>query len=122
MKSIKLTKKHKFKLLEMCKVSFPELGSVQLGVKERHGWSIDYLVFGIEKSDEETFVIHWFEFCMTHLVENISKKLTNEQCLGMPIYYDESEKIDWNRQSLASVLVQIHPIDYLYEEFKKLKL
>lgn len=103
MKSIELTEKHKYKLLEMCNTLFPELGSVQLGVREKHGWSNDFLVFGIEKSDIQTFVIHWFEFCINILCP----QLTNRTAMFNDIEDD-------------NIKLSIHPIDYLYKEFKKL--
>jgi hypothetical protein len=40
--------------------------------------------------------IHWFEFCMTHLAEKLSQ-------------YPNQIEVD-------------HPVDYLFEEFKKLNL
>lgn len=109
MKNIELTEDHKSKLLEMCKVLFPEIKSIVL--QENLGTLI------IDQLQQ----IHWFEFCMTHLCDKISMNLTNQMCTGMPQYYDESEKLDWNSQSLVSMLKECHPIDYLYEEFKKLK-
>jgi len=96
MKSIELTEEHKSKLLEMCTKLFPE-----------HKWSFrnDYEHVGMLDRDiyNNNFTrIHCFEFCMTHLQEKILKWGAEE--LG-------SEAIDGN----------IHLVDYLYEEFKKLK-
>ncbi len=101
MKPIELTEEHKSKLIEMCKVLFPEMGNVQLGVKEKHGWSNDYLVFGIEKSDEDTFVIHWFEFCMTHL--RVKLNLHHDD-----LYLTTNPGRDTFN----------HPVDHLYKAFK----
>ena len=150
MKNIELTEDHKSKLLKMCKELFPEFNEWRYGKvtsegnledfynktkdlswqdREKYEQSCDFLWiekdFKYEHDDDiersETWVIHWFEFVMTHLCDKISTKLTNEMCTGMPQYYDESEKLDWNSQSLISMLKECHPIDYLYEEFKKLK-
>lgn len=124
MKPIELTEEHKDKLLEMCKVLFPELQ------KEAYDNTVEYYgnkeeadvnyggfyitgdnhiqcSYPIDSSDDsfhEHLIesIHWFEFCMTHLQKKILKWGAEE--LG-------SEAIDGN----------IHLVDYLYEEFKKLK-
>lgn len=95
MKAIKLTEKHKSKLLEMCKVLFPE-------------WKAHFLITGetyisddtseFSESDE-TFKIHWFEFCHEYLV----KKILGDYNL---VFCGPNRK---------------HPVDYLYEEFKKLE-
>ena len=94
MKNIELTEDHKSKLLEMCKELFPEYPDLQFGVKEKHNWSKEYLVFGL-MSDES--IIHWFEFCVNHL----------------------TIKLNVSREDLMNF--GYNPIDYLYEEFKKLK-
>ena len=99
MKSIQLTEEHKSKLLEMCKILFPEYVIYPAdndGFIEGEQWVGDQNM-GEDRPVNE-FNIHWFEFCMTHL----------------------SEKIDCD---LAHNIIYMkkHPIDYLYEEFKKLK-
>ena len=103
MKSIQLTEEHKTKLLEMCKVLFPEYPDLQFGVKEKHNWSKEYLVFGLTGNEP---IIHWFEFCTITLWNELYLKLGN---LELKSYYE----------LLLNDL--IHPVDYLYEEFKKLK-
>ena len=56
--------------------------------------------------------IHWFEFCMTHLADKMLQ-------LGELPNYDN--KLDYEFNSiLQSSWWESHPIDYLYEEFKKL--
>lgn len=95
MKSIELTKKHKAKLLEMCNKLFK---------KEIHGLTIQEDNGFLNYSDTSKTVdyddrIHWFEFCMTHLAEKIDCDLAHN-----------------------IIYMKKHPIDYLYEEFKKLKL
>lgn len=131
MNSILITDKQDYKLTEMCKKLFSEIVIFTgFGINGVHvpehvlntpkdlewstEWNLKYLV------DSNGKDIHWFEFCMTHLCDKIANNLTNEMCTGMPQYYDESEKLDWNSQSLISMLKEYHPIDYLYEEFKKL--
>ena len=100
MKNIELTENQKVKLLEMCRILFPEYPDLQFGVKEKHNWSKEYLVFGLTGNEP---IIHWFEFCMTHLCDKV-------------FIHDESLN-----EFLLTFNVDKHPIDYLYEEFKKLK-
>jgi len=109
MKSIELTEYHKSKLLEMCTKLFPKnkLDSLQFG-------TLKFLINYYEKKDpnnskitfggwDKIIEIHWFEFCMTHLCDKI-------------FIHDESLN-----EFLLTFNVDKHPIDYLYEEFKKLK-
>ena len=135
MTSIKLTETHKAKLLEMCKILFPEFNEWRYGKvtaqgnledfynktknlswedKKKYEQSCDFLWiekdFKYEHDDNiersETWVIHWFEFCTITLWNELYLKLGN---LELKSYYE----------LLLNNLV--HPVDYLYEEFKKLK-
>jgi hypothetical protein len=100
MKNIKLTEKHKTKLLEMCKVLFPEY-SIRL-TKPLYSTPDTYFVqIGKKQSNMYNNEIHWFEFCMTYLYQRI------KQISGGNINYH-------------SCIRNEHPIDYLYKEFKKL--
>lgn len=104
MKSIKLTKEHKSKLLEMCKKLFP---------KYKHIWfneCYESIVFeeGITKQNK-SIDIHWFEFCMTHLQDKLK---SFDKCF--------ENNVDCDIE-LMSCWYESHPVDYLYEEFKKLK-
>jgi hypothetical protein len=94
MKSIKLTKEHKNRLLEMCKTLFPEWKAHSLITDEQY-ISDDS---GDFSESDETFKIHWFEFCMTHLID----------------------KLELEYASIV-FLTENHPVDCLYEEFKKIK-
>lgn len=96
MKPFKLTDKHKSKLLEMCEKLF---------LDKNHTWfkiNLDGEILwvnkkaGIEK-------IHWYEFCLCHLADKIYPG-------------DYSNKAKFVVNIWAS-----NPIDYLYEEFKKIK-
>lgn len=111
MKRIQYTSEQEKKLIEMSLFLFPEYKEIHIN----GAW----IYFNKELRPFDSIPI--FEFCMTHLCDKISMNLTNQMCTGMPQYYDESEKLDWNSQSLVSMLKECHPIDYLYEEFKKLK-
>ena len=97
MKSIKLTEKHKSKLLKMCKKLFSEY--VEIDFDES-----GLLTLWKEKCPSTQWTeIHWFEFCMTHLAEKV---------------FIQDESLN---DYLLTFNVSKHPIDYLYEEFKKLK-
>ena len=97
MKNIELTENHKSKLLEICKILFPEYVEIDFNKS-------GLLTLWKEKCPSiQWSEIHWFEFCMTHLCDKI-------------FIHDESLN-----EFLLTFNVDKHPIDYLYEEFKKLK-
>jgi hypothetical protein len=118
MKSIELTEEHKTKLLEMCNVLFPEQKPFCIGLNQElnkgWGYSRDF-IFG--KSDiflDDGLMIHWFEFCMTHLQNEILRKASK---------LNKSDDLNYDFFSkLTDSWYESHPIDYLYEEFLKLKL
>lgn len=156
MKSIELTKEHKSKLLEMCKELFPEFNEWRFGKvtaegnledfynktknlpwqdREKYEQSCDFLWiekdFKYEHDDNiersETWVIHWFEFCMTHLVEKLND--LSDVYEEIPPYVANvygGANGKWNLYvkfhfHYPKNRYKKHPIDYLYEEFKKLK-
>ena len=98
MKNIELTEDHKSKLLEMCKELFPEYCW-----KNSFEFGDNILVYCTSEGCES---IHWFEFCTITLWNELYLKLGN---LELKSYYE----------LLLNDL--INPVDYLYEEFKKLK-
>ena len=69
MKNIELTEDHKSKLLEMCKVLFPEWTFItfQESAIMGAGWDYDFNNICFSKKSETLFDIeiniHWFEFC-----------------------------------------------------------
>ena len=110
MKALKLTKQHKSKLLEMCKILFPEY----------FYWDLNYHIISayINGNDNEIYededydlAIHWFEFCMLNLAPKI-----------LPIFTDMKNFYAGLNESNEDKSFNKHPIDYLYKEFKKLKL
>ena len=139
MKSIKLTKKHKQKLLKMCKKLFLEYNKkyslknfeeAGKGFYEEYNpqkpiWSIDnnghiylqlFYIYGEDRS-LEIIDMHWFEFCMTHL----ARKIYNNENYPRP-------HIGWDSTDGISTMItdqewdsKYNPIDYLYKEFLKLK-
>lgn len=124
MKSITLTQAHQSKLLEMCKILFPEYEIIcnhqdlenKVFVNHtigcgflRYPYSINEL-WVLHKKKDEFHVIHWFEFCMTHLAEKILEMFHGTICYKLNIDAFKNEDSE------------NHPVDYLYNEFKKLKL
>lgn len=104
MKNIKLTEKHKKQLLEMTNKLFSE-----------HQWSFSsdladegMLDWDIDK--KERGLIHWFEFCMTHLIIKLSQNIN---------------QTDHDYELLLSncfINNKTHPIDYLYSQYKRFKI
>jgi hypothetical protein len=130
MKAIKLTEEHKSKLLEMCNKLFPEYGDVQLlksyCATEYDATGSPYLRWYIPfehngKKTTKLIKIHWFEFCMTHLVEKLIEVI-NEYESKLSDSKREKFFIEiFEPYELLMSIKDKHPIDYLYEEFKKLK-
>lgn len=112
MESMRFNDVHKSKLLEMCKVLFPEWKS--------HNMS--YLGFISDDTlnyseSDATFTIHWFEFCCTILADELCKKL-----LKLNAYNNSNDfRSDLYTYTLNDHEYTSHIVDYLYEEFKQLK-
>jgi hypothetical protein len=114
--SIKLTEEQKDKILEMCKVLFPEYDFVFY-----HTISKANMLTGFLKTNDSDLYdncdifIHWFEFCMTHLAEKIAK-------------HDRYDDLNLHVDTILACWVnhtenfpRKHPVDYLYEKFKRIK-
>ena len=114
MKSIELTEEHKSKLLEMCKALFPEYKRVeitdyQIDIDRNHSNPVFIDLYKGELTVPfDIYSIHWFEFCINHL----SKKVYTIDGKVMSGYTYFINNIRYTKK---------HPVDYLYEEFKKLK-
>lgn len=126
MKTIELTEEHRSKLLEMCRKLFPELEKEAYNrALEYYGKNYEVQGFYItgdnhigcsypnDNSDDSFHhhlieQIHWFEFCMTHLFNELFIK---------PNGYESIE----DYISMNHYFILGHPVDYLYKEFKKLK-
>ena len=120
-KSIQLTEQHKAKLLEMCKALFPELKDLEIRDSMKDFcFPFEHICVEINRKTK-LVIIHWFEFCMTHLVDKI--------------YYPDNHGDRSTRRKVEYFFFQSfvdsieggtagydHPVDYLYNEFKKLKL
>jgi hypothetical protein len=101
MKPIELTEEHKTKLLKMCKVLFPEY-DVRLTKPLYSTPDAQFVQLGKKQLTKYEAEIHWFEFCV---------KILTPKILSYGIEQLGSECLDNNKNL----------IDYLYEEFKKLK-
>jgi hypothetical protein len=99
-----LLKIHKVKLLEMCNKLFPEYCKFEFFTDE-----LRFLAF---ENDKYLTFIHWFEFCWTNLIQQIYKENTPMERVNN---INNFALICYNDFELN------HPIDYLYEEFKKVK-
>lgn len=132
MNNIEITEEQKVKLLKMSNTLFK--GTII------NGYSIDRIVMSNQqgscgmhsRQENQVFVyiaeqmgfpidiIHWFEFCMTHLVEKILNPKPNNPNRGLQERFKE---FFWetNLYAMKCNKESLHPIDYLYNEFKKLK-
>lgn len=129
MKSIELTEEQKNKLLEMCNTLWKQenwifLLDVPNDLNKNHCFIMGFIGNNDYIPNCDCY-IHWFEFCMTHLVEKIfnPKDLNNQKIKQKFIsFFMEMSSYSWFiqdsgiRESFAN-----HPVDYLYQEFKKLK-
>lgn len=108
MKPLELTSEHREKLLEMAEKLFPkhkfsfsndngDIGILDVDIDEWGHGKVTYL----------TGSIHWFEFCINWLATSIYN-------LRQP-----STTITLFRGHLTQDVD--HPVDYLYEQFKKIK-
>lgn len=131
MKPIELTEEHKNKLLEMCKALFPELENLEVR-DSMEDFCLPFEHICIEYGrNKKLVIIHWFEFCMTELSHKILFKLCNNfEHVGTADLEIETT-MEWNNNLFDTTLFHKcnpsrnerawHPIDYLYQEFKKLK-
>lgn len=99
MNQIEITEEQKKKLLEMCKALFSEYDKYTF-------WHSDFIglyhVIDDEESAEDNVSIHWFEFCHCYIAPKL--------------FIEYKEKLQFYIDTYTG-----NPIDYLYEEFKKLK-
>ena len=128
MKSIELTEEHKSKLLEMCKNLFPEQEFYWEYEMYGRGLKEDFNdVLQVYFKDKEAwkrnlfpFNIHWFEFCFLHIFPKVQQIFNANQLSNFYyVTFGYTKKSNGNKDWGAERF--IHPIDYLYEEFKKLK-
>jgi hypothetical protein len=126
MKAIEINEKQKEMLLEMCKMLFPEYAwDFHHHDEGKPDKSVPFnflpgFIFGWEKytdgehseyyHDVDIF-IHWFEFC---------SKVLASQIYNFNIGKTKTTYSTFVAECIITSL--IHPIEYLYQEFKELKL
>ena len=125
MKSIELTEEHKSKLLEMCKVLFPEYKRIeitdyQIDIDRNHSNPVFIDLYKGELTVPfDIYSIHWFEFCMTHLTNALAGKNIKTDMFG-DIEFEQARIKYLTELAKDRIKGQYHPIDYLYSEFLKL--
>jgi hypothetical protein len=113
MKRIELTEEQLNKFLEMCNVLFPEYSQVM---------EDDFPgIFWFYKNKNDGTAIHWFEFCIRHLVDEIAWKNIQTNILADCEYEDKRTELIRELFKDRIFPGMYHPVDYLYEEFLKLK-
>jgi len=110
MKPIKLTDTQKDKLLEMTRKLFSEY---DCELKLRN----NVISLGEKHLDLYIAETHWFEFCMTHLIVKLTGLLPSKY--RKPESLMEMYNFYWDASNYT--ITRVHPVDYLYEQFKKLK-
>lgn len=137
MKTIEINNKQKENLLEMCKVLFPEYTFItfQNEAIMGAGWGYNFNNICFSNKSNKIFDIeqniHWFEFVIAYLVQKIQDNLPEDLVFrNQPEYvgnvYSWKEGNKWTMYSeffflYPKKIYEKHPIDYLYEEFKKFK-
>ena len=123
MNEIKLTEEQKNKLLEMCKVLFPldyfsfnnDYGDD--GIIDRN-FASNYIPKSMKHLswNDEGSHFHWFEFCVLYLFPKLNQWYNSQQLTDF-LYQTigNSKNIEPNEVNKFP-----HPVDYLYNKFKKL--
>jgi acyl carrier protein len=126
MKAIELTKEQKDKLLEMCKALFPELTDLEIrDSMEDFCFKFEHIYIEYGRKNNNLVIIHWFEFCMTHLIEKLFNSFGEDDEEFYNRYINNGASfygIGVNEIIFVMLSSQKHPVDYLYEEFKKLPI
>ena len=119
MSPIELTDLHKSRLLEMCRVLFPEYNRIeisdyQIDVDRNHYNPIFIDIYkGVLTVPFDIYSTHWFEFCMTKLWIKINSLLSHKTPEELMSMYNAFWDI---------LNEELHPVNYLYEQFKQLKI
>jgi len=114
MHPIQLTEQQRSNLLEMCKILFSEF-QIKYFIEydiEREPYESDYLE--IHSKGKVFNCIHWFEFCMRRLY--IRMYQVENGTFGISDAHDKRTRLE-----IGDIILLHHPVDYLYNKFKKLK-
>lgn len=114
MKKIPITKRQQVKLREMIRVLYPEYDSrlTRPFFEKDDVCFVQISLKTVTKYDQE---IHWFEFCL-EICQTLAMKHRLVAIQNNFMYVTVHYKF-WNEDKS-----KIHPIDFLYQEFKELKL
>ena len=127
MKSIKLTDSQKSKLLEMCEALFPEYTIYEVQKANHFGRIVNTVqgnkweYNGDDDEPIDEFFIHWFEFCIIEIVNELAWRNIKTDILADCEYEDFRMKLITEIFRDKFTTEKFHIVDYLYEEFKKLK-
>ena len=125
MKSIQLTEKHKSKLLEMCRALFPNYPNLEVrNSMEDFCMKQDDCFIELQESGSNSrkdTIIHWFEFCITEIVNELAWRNIETEILADCEYENFRMKLITKIFKDKLVGNNFHIIDYLYKQFKKLK-
>ena len=110
MNQIKLTDRQSKRLIKMCMNLFVS------DIKPHIDNNNNIVVWNLAKDVNAEYAtsIHWFEFCMTHLANELYNNIdyTDSSEFNINLYVD---------LMLDMVNFKINPIDFLYKEFLKTK-
>lgn len=115
MQILSLSSEQRSKLLEMTKALFPKYDMVHL--TSGREWEKDSVAF---RFNGEIIFIHWFQFCMTELLEKIYVPNPLKIVRGLKIRFEEfywNTNLYWSGKKDNNIM---HPVDYLYNQFLKL--
>jgi len=112
MKQLKLNKEQRKILLEMCEDLFPEVNEISF---------VDDNVISFMGANKEYHEFHWFELCMLELPKRIADNMNT--VLPESTHYRIYESMSKRLLGIHAIYVNLqpkHPVDFLYQEYKKL--
>lgn len=126
MKKLQVNSEQRDKLIEICSRLFDEFTSIRWG----RSHECDFIwMDSIPSTDPDPIEIHWFELCVNYIPSVLHEKLY-KIVKELPVA-DSNEEIDFQVQFEPELIPgdvvdllytkNVHPIDSLWMEFKKLK-
>jgi len=134
MKAVELNNSQKLKLLEMCKILFPDykirfnnipsdfnIRFSNISSDFKHINKLNILIIAKSDKAESSEAIDWFEFCYTYLLYKLSYRLYSK---NIETLYKRSNNIWYEYHHIVNDYIfkgkNLHPIEFLYQEFQKL--
>lgn len=114
MRAIEVLEEQQNKLIEMCKILFPEYLDIDYGliIGEDTGGFIYNNDISLLDSKRGWINIPWFEFCVTNLYNEFKRRAID---IDLYFFTLNPEHCQWPKE-------YNHPIDYLYFKFKEINL